>query len=123
VVTESDRVSCAVTALRDADAAAFGELMVASHASLRDDFAVSHAELDAIVDTAVQAGAHGARLTGAGFGGSAVILADADSVERVMETLRERFYAPRGVRGDLTDELFVTEPSAGASVTEFADRF
>jgi galactokinase len=117
VVTESDRVTRAVTALRNADAAAFGRLMIASHASLRDDFAVSHAELDAIVDTAVQAGAHGARLTGAGFGGSAVILADADSVERVMETLRERFYAPRGVRGDLTDELFVAEPSAGAEVT------
>ena len=123
VVTESDRVTRAVTALKDADAAAFGELMVASHASLRDDFAVSHAELDAIVDTAVQAGAHGARLTGAGFGGSAVILADAYSVEHVMDVLRERFYAARGAAGDLTDELFVAEPSAGASVTEFADRF
>jgi galactokinase len=116
VVTESDRVTRAVTALRDADAAAFGRLMIASHASLRDDFAVSHAELDAIVDTAVQAGARGARLTGAGFGGSAVILADAAGVEHVMDALRERFYAPRGVGGDSTDALFVAEPSAGASV-------
>jgi len=116
VVTESDRVARAVTALRDADAAAFGRLMVGSHASLRDDFAVSRSELDAIVELALGAGARGARLTGAGFGGSAVVLADADSVDAVMDVLRERFYAPRGASGDLLDELFVAEPSAGASV-------
>jgi galactokinase len=121
VVTESDRVARAVTALRREDASAFGGLMVESHASLRDDFAVSHAELDAIVDLALSAGAHGARLTGAGFGGSAVILADAGSLDTVMHALREAFYAPRGVAGDLTDELFVAEPSAGASVRELLD--
>ena len=120
VVTESDRVSRAVAALRRADAAAFGRLMVESHASLRDDFAVSRAELDAIVELALAAGAHGARLTGAGFGGAAVILADTDGVETVMRALRERFYAPRGMSGDLADELFVAQPSAGASVTVVA---
>jgi len=121
VVTESDRVRRAVTALRRQDENTFGRLMVESHASLRDDFTVSHPELDAIVELALGAGAHGARLTGAGFGGSAVILADADSLDAVMGVLRERFYAPRGAAGDLTDALFVAEPSAGAVVEVLLD--
>jgi galactokinase len=121
VVTESARVASAVTALRRDDATAFGRLMVESHASLRDDFAVSHPELDTIVDLALKGGAHGARLTGAGFGGSAVILADADNVELVMDALRAGFYAPRGEAGDLADQLFVTQPSAGAAVTVIAE--
>jgi galactokinase len=70
------------------------------------------------VELALGAGASGARLTGAGFGGCAVILAEAVTVEPVMRALRERFYAPRGVGGDLTDALFVAEPSGGAAVTE-----
>jgi galactokinase len=118
VVTEADRVDGAVAALRAGDLAGFGALMTASHASLREDFAVSCAELDAIVELALGAGASGARLTGAGFGGCAVILAEAVTVEPVMRALRERFYAPRGVGGDLTDALFVAEPSGGAAVTE-----
>jgi galactokinase len=57
--------------------------MLASHASLRDDFAVSIPELDALVDALVGAGAYGARLTGAGFGGCAVALCDADRAAHV----------------------------------------
>ena len=55
--------------------------MLASHASLRDDFRVSTAELDVLVDALVDAGAYGARLTGAGFGGCVVALVAADAVE------------------------------------------
>ncbi len=74
VVSENARVLAFADALRRGDADALGPLLLASHASLRDDFEVSTPELDALVDRFVAAGALGARLTGAGFGGSAVAL-------------------------------------------------
>lgn len=72
VVTENARVLEVARRLRSGGA--IGELLYQSHESLRDDFEVSCAELDAVVDTARQAGATGARLTGAGFGGCAIVL-------------------------------------------------
>ncbi len=79
VVTEIDRVRHAVDALRTGDLPGFGELMVASHRSLRDDFDVSIPELDALQERLCQIdGVYGARLTGAGFGGCVVAIADAD---------------------------------------------
>ncbi|NNU81471.1 galactokinase [Halovulum dunhuangense] len=78
VVTENARVAHAIAALETGDADAFGALMVASHASQRDDYAVSVPEVDALVAAALQAGATGARLTGGGFGGSVVVLARDD---------------------------------------------
>jgi galactokinase len=89
--------------------------MDASHASLRDDYEVSSRELDRLVEVARESGAVGARLTGAGFGGCIVALARTGVAEGVLEGLRERFYAERGVR-DTGDALFVAEPSPGASV-------
>jgi galactokinase len=83
VVTEDARVVGFARALRRGDLPALGQLMLASHASLRDDFEVSTPELDALVDAFVEAGALGARLTGAGFGGCVVALttnARADAV-------------------------------------------
>jgi galactokinase len=77
VVTENARVRGFAAALEAQDAATAGALMVASHASLRDDFEVSTAALDALVDRLCAVpGVHGARLTGAGFGGCAVALVD-----------------------------------------------
>ncbi|PKO21755.1 MAG: galactokinase, partial [Chloroflexi bacterium HGW-Chloroflexi-1] len=77
VVTENDRVLRSVEALRGGQAAALGELMLASHASLRDDYQVSSAELDALVAIAREApGVIGARMTGAGFGGCAVAMVE-----------------------------------------------
>lgn len=80
VVSEIARVDAAVAAARADDAVTFGELMNASHVSLRDDFEVSIPELDDLVGR-LQAtpGVLGARLTGAGFGGCAVVLADAEA--------------------------------------------
>jgi galactokinase len=72
VVSENTRVVDAAAALRRGDVETLGALMSASHASLRDDFRVSTAELDLLVDLLVDAGAVGARLTGAGFGGCVV---------------------------------------------------
>ena len=74
VVTEIARVEAAVDLLEHGDLAALGDLFLASHASLRDDYEVSCAELDAAVATATAAGALGARMTGGGFGGSAIAL-------------------------------------------------
>jgi galactokinase len=67
-------VAAAVAAIERADWAAVGGLFVASHASMRDDFEISCPELDAAVEAALEAGAVGARMTGGGFGGSAVAL-------------------------------------------------
>lgn len=83
VVSENARVLAAADALRAGDLEELGRLMLESHASLRDDYEVSTPELDALVDRLVAAGALGARLTGAGFGGYVVAAAraeDADSV-------------------------------------------
>jgi galactokinase len=74
VVTEIERVRRAVEVLRNGAAADLGPLLSASHASLRDDYEVSSPELDLVVDTAGRTGALGARMTGGGFGGSAVVL-------------------------------------------------
>ena len=74
VVTENRRVLDFVAALADADFAAGGRIWTDSHASMRDDFAITTAHLDLIADTAVDAGALGARMTGGGFGGSVIAL-------------------------------------------------
>ncbi len=74
VVTENQRVLDFARALEDDDVNALGPLLLASHASLRDDYAVSTPELDLLVELLVEHGAIGARLTGAGFGGCVVAM-------------------------------------------------
>ena len=74
VVTEQARVRAAVLALEARDWGRFGGLMLSSHESLRDDYAVSCPELDLVVESAMTAGAAGARMTGGGFGGCAIVL-------------------------------------------------
>ncbi len=116
VVTEGTRVRQAEAAMAAGDLAAFGRLLDASHQSLRDDYEVSHAELDRLVELAREAGAVGARLTGAGFGGSIVALCRVERAPEVVSALRERFYAPRGAAADVGRHVFLAEPSAGAEV-------
>jgi galactokinase len=116
VVTEAARVRQAETAMAAGDLATFGRLLDASHQSLRDDYEVSHPELDRLVDLARDAGAVGARLTGAGFGGSIVALCRAERAPAVLAALRERFYAPRGAAADVARHMFTSEPSDGAEV-------
>ncbi|MFM1918126.1 MAG: hypothetical protein RJB01_1641, partial [Actinomycetota bacterium] len=74
VITENERVRAAVDACARGDGSALGRLMTASHQSLRDDYEVSCPELDAAVASALELGASGARMTGGGFGGSAIAL-------------------------------------------------
>jgi len=85
VVTENGRVRAAVAALQRRDLSELGELFAASHASLRDDYEVSTPTLDGVVAAALTAGAIGARMTGGGFGGSVVALAERDRAEAVLE--------------------------------------
>ena len=114
VVSENARVLETANALRSADIAALPQLFAASHASLRDDFEVSTPELDALVDELVAAGALGARLTGAGFGGAVVAVCEADDAERVGETAAAA-YARRTGREPWA---LVTRAAAGAGPVE-----
>jgi galactokinase len=82
-VTEMERVQAFARALQKGDTATLGPLMLASHASSRDDMQVSIPELDALVECLVDAGSYGARLTGAGFGGCVVALAPAHRAEDI----------------------------------------
>ncbi len=92
VVTENQRVLEAVAALRVGDLAQLGQLLVASHQSLRDDYAVSCAELDAAVAIALGVpGVAGARMMGAGFGGSALMLVERATLDRLASALGEQY--------------------------------
>lgn len=93
VVTEIARVDEVVEALRQGDLKEVGRLFIASHESLRDDYEVSCTELDLVVDTAVAEGALGARMTGGGFGGSAIALVPVADVERVSAAIVAAFSA------------------------------
>ena len=115
VVTEAARVEEAVDRVVVADVTGFGALMDASHASLRIDFHVSSMELDELAAVAREGGAAGARLTGAGFGGCIVALADRRTVGEVLETLVEEYFVRRGLADQLDDRLFLAVPSAGAT--------
>ncbi len=95
VVGEARRVQAAHEALRNTEIDRFGELLNESHKSLRDKLRVSCDALDQLVAAAREAGALGARLTGAGFGGCVVVLCRAGEAGQVMANLRENFYAGR----------------------------
>jgi galactokinase len=97
VVSENARVLQAAGALRLGDIHALGPLLAASHASLRDDFEVSTPELDALVEALVRAGALGARLTGAGFGGCVVALAEHGEAEAVAVRATADYRAATGL--------------------------
>jgi galactokinase len=96
VVTENARVLEFAAALRAGDVGALGPLMLASHASLRDDFAVSTPALDALVDACMEHGALGARLTGAGFGGCAVALVQRNHADDLLAKVARSMLATGG---------------------------
>lgn len=113
VVAENARTLHGADALAGGDVAAFGRLMLESHISLRDDFNVSSASLDAMVDAACeQDGCHGARMTGAGFAGCAVALVDEKAVEGFVQAVPRAFQRSTG----LTATAHACRPQGGASV-------
>ena len=110
VVAENERVLAAAAALAARDTGALGPLLSASHASLRDDFEVSTPELDALTAALEEAGALGARLTGAGFGGCAVALVPAPDAGLVAERAAAAYRAGTG----LEPRTFHCRAAAGA---------
>ncbi len=113
VLTENQRVLDAVRAARANAVAELGRLMNESHTSLRDDFQVSCAELDALVEIArKQKGCFGARLTGAGFGGCTVSLVEARRARAFVENVAREYAA----RFKIAPPTYVCQASAGAAV-------
>ncbi|HVO28039.1 MAG TPA: galactokinase [Candidatus Margulisiibacteriota bacterium] len=117
VLSEAERVAQAETALRAGDALAFGQLMDASHASCRDDYEVSCPELEELIALARDAGAVGARLTGAGFGGCTVNLLPEADVPGFLTRIDRHFYRSRLAHSErVGDYRFIFKPQAGAGV-------
>ncbi len=112
VVSENRRTLMFVAALRRGRFKELGTHMLDSHASLRDDFRVSTPSLDSLVESFMFAGAIGARLTGAGFGGCVVAICDANDAPRVMDLTIARYLALTG----LETEPFVANACGGASL-------
>jgi galactokinase len=113
VTSEALRVMAAVEAMEQDDAGAFGRLLLESHASLRDRLRVSSPALDQLVETAVESGALGARLTGAGLGGCAVVFCQKPDLADVRRGLIDRYYAGRP-DFDPDRHLIDAQPGPGA---------
>jgi galactokinase len=111
VVTENARVLATAAALPGGDLSVLGPLLLASHASLRDDFEVSTPELDLLVELLVDAGAAGARLTGAGFGGCVVALAQRNHADDIAAKAALRYREATG----LVAETFIARAADGAA--------
>jgi galactokinase len=112
VVTENLRVLSSVGAIGDRDWQALARLLDASHTSMRDDFEISSVELDLAVETARPAGALGARMTGGGFGGSAVALVPGSAVAAVQEAVTAAFARA----GHTTPAYLVATPGEAARI-------
>lgn len=112
VVTENARVLRFAAALEVGDLDTAGDLLAASHASLRDDYEVSIPELDLLVELAQPAGAYGARLLGGGFGGAVLVLADAERADEVARAVVREYRSRTGRAG----RAIAVQPSAGAAI-------
>ena len=110
VVTENQRVLDTTAALRAEGPAAVGGLLTASHHSMRDDFEISTPQLDLAVAAALDSGAVGARMTGGGFGGSAIALAPLMQIPEVQRATGRAFSG----HGYLVPDMFIVRPSQGA---------
>lgn len=110
VVTENERVLETMRLLNAGQPHEVGPLLTASHASLRDDYEVSAPEVDTAVDAALESGALGARITGAGFGGCAIALVEAHRAQSCTAAVRDAFHSA----GFAPPVAFDAVPSAGA---------
>jgi galactokinase len=110
VVTENQRVLQTVSALADARMDELGELLLASHASMRDDFEISIPELDLAVETAMATGAVGSRMTGGGFGGAAIAIINKAKLAELDENVKSAFESA----GFAEPRVFAVSPSQGA---------
>ena len=120
VVSENERTLQMARAIQASDWPGVGQLMYASHASLRDDYEVSCPELDTVVEIAKEmgdaGGVIGCRMTGGGFGGCAVSLVHTDAVQRITRKLDEAYEKKTGKQ----TTIFSSRPAAGARVLKSA---
>jgi galactokinase len=118
VVSEIGRTLRTAEGVRASNWPVVGQLMQASHRSLRDDYEVSCKELDAIVEIAetigIDGGIYGCRMTGGGFGGCAVALVKTDAVDAVSEKIAADYKSKTGIEAT----IFVSRPAAGAAVVK-----
>jgi galactokinase len=116
VISEIERTVHAAEGVRASNWPTVGQLMYASHASLRDDYEVSCKELDIVVDIAesigLKGGMIGCRMTGGGFGGCAVALVKSDAVEAISKKIAADYKKKTGIEAT----IFVSRPAAGATV-------
>jgi len=113
IVTENQRVLDAVRAMRSNDLAGLGNLLKASHVSLRDDLEVTNEALNQIVEAAqMQPSCYGARMTGGGFGGCAVALVDAGQIQTFTDEVQKAYRQSSG----LEPQIYVCKADAGANV-------
>jgi len=116
VIGEIERTVHAAEGVRASNWPTVGQLMYASHRSLRDDYEVSCKELDAVVEIAesigVKGGVYGCRMTGGGFGGCAVALVKSDAVEAISKKITADYKKQTGIE----PTIFVSRPAAGATV-------
>ncbi|HKW28025.1 MAG TPA: galactokinase [Verrucomicrobiae bacterium] len=116
VIGEIERTVHAAEGIRASNWPTVGQLMYASHASLRDDYEVSCAELDAVVEIAegigIKGGVYGCRMTGGGFGGCAVALVKSDTVENISKTIAADYKKKTGIEAT----LFSSRPANGATI-------
>jgi len=111
IISENYRVQSGVQALRIGNCSAFGQLMIESHQSLKDDYEVSCAELDLLVNLALkQEGVLGARMTGAGFGGCTVNLIKKNYIDAFKKNIKNEYKKITGILPD----IYVTPPAEGA---------
>ena len=110
VVTENSRVLKTVETLKSQGPLAIGDLMLASHASMRDDFEISIEELDVAVETSMSAGAIGSRMTGGGFGGAAIALTPVEKIGEVSLSVIAEFEA----LGYAKPDVFAVSAAQGA---------
>jgi galactokinase len=116
VISENERTQCAAKAIQSRDWPAVGELMYASHASLRDDYEVSSKELEIVVEIArsigERGGMFGCRMTGAGFGGSAVSLVKTEAASTIAKRIDEAYEKTTGHQA----AIFSSRPAGGARI-------
>ncbi|MBK8267097.1 MAG: galactokinase [Planctomycetes bacterium] len=106
IITEIERTKLAAKFLGDGDLTQFGRLLDASHASLRDDFAVSLPQIDELVELVrVQPGIYGVRLTGAGFGGCIIAAVNPDTTEAIEPNVRSSYDVKHGARSQILSAL------------------
>ncbi|WP_425832779.1 galactokinase [Streptomyces fractus] len=110
IVTDDHRVEQVIELLDAGDVRAIGPVLVQGHVSLRDDLRISCPELDLVVGTAMASGALGARMTGGGFGGSAIVLVESDEADTVTKAITAAF----AEAGFTSPRVFPAVPSAGA---------